>query len=111
MDLSNLMGQVKDMQAKLKESMEKTQENLVNVTSTAESGGGLVKAQINGKREIIGLSIDPTLLKEDNKQMVQDLVIAAVNMAIEDIEVKIKEEMKKSTDGIMPNIPGFDFGL
>lgn len=111
MDMSKLFGQVKDMQEKLKERMKDTQENLGKITTIAESGGGLVKVEINGLREIIGMSIDPSLLTEEKKQMLQDLVMAAVNIGIQDIEVKIKEEMKKTTDGLLPNIPGLDFNL
>ena len=110
MDIMKIMGQVKDMQSKLKERMDEAQSKLADVSSIAESGGGMVKAQVNGKRQVIGLSIDPSLLKEDNKQMVQDLIISAVNMALEDVEGKIKEEMQKATEGAMPNIPGFNLG-
>jgi DNA-binding YbaB/EbfC family protein len=111
MDFTKMMGQMKDMQARLKESMDKAQENLATITTTSEAGGGVVKAQMNGKRELIGLSIDPDLLKTENKKMVQDLVISAVNMALENIEPKIKEEMQKSTEGIVPNIPGMNMGF
>lgn len=111
MDMSKLFGQVKDMQDKLKERMKDTQENLGNISTIAESGGGLVKVEINGLRQIVGMSIDPTLLNEEKKQATQDLIMAAVNIGLENIEVKIKEEMKKTTDGLMPNIPGMNFDL
>jgi nucleoid-associated protein EbfC len=56
------------------------------------------------------LDIDPDIMKESDKILVQDLVIAAVNKAIEEVEVLAREEMKKSTEGLVPNIPGFDLG-
>ncbi len=70
----------------------------------------MVKAVVNGKKQIVDLEIDPELMKPDDKEMMQDLVIAAVNKALVEIDVKVKEEMKKSTDGLLPNIPGFDLG-
>jgi len=62
------------------------------------------------KKQIVNLEIDDDLVKPEDKEMLQDLVIAAVNKAMETIEVRVKEELKKSTEGFMPNIPGMDFG-
>lgn len=68
----------------------------------------MVKATVNGKKQLVDLAIDPELIKPEDKDMLKDLVIAAVNKAMEDVEVKAKEELKKSTEGILPNIPGLD---
>lgn len=111
MDFSKLMGQMKDMQGKLQERMKEAQEKLGDITTTAESGGGMVKVQINGHRQVVGMSIDPDLLKPENKQLLQDLTMGATNKALADIEGQIKETMQASTDGLMPNIPGMDFNL
>ena len=105
-DMMNMLGKVKEVQAKLK----KAKENLVNITVTSESGAGMVKATINGERKIIKLDIDPDIIKSDDKDMLQDLIVAAVNKGMEEIEEKIKEELKKSTEGMLPNIPGLDLG-
>jgi DNA-binding YbaB/EbfC family protein len=99
-----MMGKMKEVQARMKEA----QDNLVNVKAYGESGGGMVKATVNGKRQLINLDIDPTLLKADDKIVLQDLVVAAVNKAAEEAEVLAKEELRKSTDGLIPNIPGLD---
>ena len=56
-----MMGKVKELQARLKEA----QDNLVNVTATGESGGGMVKATVNGKKQVINIDIDPSLLQLD----------------------------------------------
>ena len=101
-----MMGKMKEVQAKVKEA----QANLVNIKTTAESGGGMVKATVNGKKELISLEIDNDLVKPDDKEMLQDLVVAAVNKATQEVEVLAKEEMKKSTEGMLPNIPGMDLG-
>ena len=105
-DMMNMLGKVKEMQAKLKEA----QDNLVKVQATGESGGGMVKATVNGKKQIVNLDIDADLIKPADKEMLQDLVVAAVNKALEEVEEKAREELKKATQGTIPNIPGLDLG-
>lgn len=100
-----MMGKVKEMQTRLKEA----QENLVNVRASGESGAGLVKATVNGRKQLVALDIDPSILKLEDKVLVQDLVVAAVNKAQEEADVLAKEEIKKSTEGLLPNMPGMDF--
>lgn len=104
--MMKMMGKMKEVQARIKEA----QDNLVNVTATGESGGGMVKATVNGKRQLIALDIDPTLLKAEDRIVVQDLVVAAVNKAMEDVEVQAREELRRKTEGLLPNIPGLDLG-
>jgi DNA-binding YbaB/EbfC family protein len=104
-DMMKMMGKVKEMQARMKEA----QDNLAALKVTGESGGGMVKVTVNGKRQIMAIDIDPTILKPEDKVLIQDLVVAAVNMASDKAEVLAKEELRKSTEGILPNIPGMDF--
>lgn len=103
-DMMKMMGKVKEVQAKMKEA----QENLAHIKANGESGGGMVKATVNGKKILISLDIDPALLKADDKIVLQDLIVAAVNKASEEADILAKEEIKKSTDGLLPNIPGMD---
>jgi DNA-binding YbaB/EbfC family protein len=103
-DMMKMMGRMKEVQAKIKEA----QDNLVKVQATGESGGGMVKATVNGKKQLISLDIDAAILKAEDKILVQDLVVAAVNKAAEEAEVLAKEELKKATEGLLPNIPGMD---
>jgi len=103
-DMFNMMGKVKEMQARLKEAQDK----LVHLTATGESGGGMVKAVVNGKKQVLSVDVDPSLLKSDDKGILQDLIVAAVNKALEEAENLAKEELRKSTEGILPNIPGLD---
>lgn len=105
-DMMKMMGQVKEMQAKMKEA----QENLSFIQETGEAGAGMVKAVVNGKKEVLSIEIDPSLMTSDDKEMVQDLTVAAINNAMAKADISAKEEIKKSTEGIMPNIPGMDFG-
>ncbi len=104
MDMSKMFGKVREMQAKLKEA----QENLENITATGEAGAGMVKAVVNGKKKLISIELEESLIKPEDREMLQDLIVAAVNKAIEEVELKANEEMRKSTEGMMPNIPGLD---
>ncbi|HEV8515338.1 MAG TPA: YbaB/EbfC family nucleoid-associated protein [Cyclobacteriaceae bacterium] len=103
-DMMKMMGKMKEVQARLKEA----QDNLALLKVSGESGGGMVKATVNGKRQLIALDIDAAILKAEDKTILQDLIIAAVNKAIDDAEVQAKEQLKKSTEGLIPNIPGMD---
>lgn len=104
-DIMNLMGKMKEVQSRLKEA----QDNLVNITATAEAGAGMVRATANGKRQIVKLEIDKDLVKPEDMDMMSDLVVAACNKALAEVEIKAREEMQKSTEGMMPNIPGMNF--
>ncbi|MEM1137990.1 MAG: YbaB/EbfC family nucleoid-associated protein, partial [Bacteroidota bacterium] len=73
MDMMKMLGKMKEVQAKLQEA----QEGLVDVTETAESGGGMVKVTVNGKKQVVNLTVDDDLIKPEDKEMLQDLVIAA----------------------------------
>jgi DNA-binding YbaB/EbfC family protein len=104
LDMMKMMGKVKEVQARMKEA----QDNLVRVHATSEAGAGMVKATVNGKKQLLAVEIDPAILKPGDQVLVQDLVVAAVNKALDEVDVKAKEELRKSTEGMLPNIPGFD---
>ena len=104
-DMMKMMGKAKEMQSKMKEA----QEQLKSLTSEGEAGGGLVKATVNGNKTLLGLTIDDSLINNADKDMMQDLIVAAVNKAISEVDEQAKEHIKKSTDGLIPNIPGMDF--
>lgn len=103
-DMMKMMGKMKEVQARLKEA----QDNLALLKVEGESGGGMVKATVNGKRQLIALDIDVAILKAEDKIIIQDLVIAAVNKASDEAEIQAREQLKKSTEGLLPNIPGMD---
>lgn len=105
-DMMKIMGQIKEAQSKIKAA----QEQLVNVTAEGESGAGLVKAVVNGKKMLVDLQIDESLNGSEDAEMRKDLIIAAVNKALEAVDEKARQVMKESTDGLLPNIPGFDLG-
>jgi hypothetical protein len=103
-DMMKMMGKMKEVQTRLKEA----QDNLANLRAHGEPGAGMVKATVNGKKQLVQLDIDPSLINPSDKTILQDLVVAAVNKAQQEAEILAKEEMRKSTEGLIPNIPGFD---
>ena len=102
--MMKMMGKVKEMQQRLKEA----QDNLEKIVVTGEAGAGMVKATVNGKKKVIAVEIDSTIMSSSNATLVQDLVVAAVNKAMDEADIKAKDELKKSTEGILPAIPGLD---
>jgi DNA-binding YbaB/EbfC family protein len=103
-DMMKMMGKMKEVQARMKEA----QENLVKLRANGESGAGMVKATVNGKKQLISIDIDNSLFTADDKTILQDLIVAAVNKASEEADILAKEELRKSTEGLLPNIPGLD---
>jgi len=104
--MQGMMKQVQKMQAE----MEKIQSELENKTITQESGGGMVKATANGKKGIVSIEIDNEIIESGDKEMIEDLVVAAINKALEAAGKMAEEEMANVTKGMIPpgmNIPGF----
>ena len=104
-DMMKMLGKMKEVQEKVKEAQDK----LEFITTSAESGAGMVKATVNGKKQVVALEIDKDIITPDDSQMMKDLIIAAINKALEDVDGKAKEELRKSTEGLIPDIPGMDF--
>jgi DNA-binding YbaB/EbfC family protein len=96
--LGNLMKQAQQMQA----DMQKAQEELASMEVTGQSGGGLVKITMTGKHEVRRVVIDDSLLADD-KDMLEDLVAAAINDAVHKVEATTQERMAGLTSGI--NLP------
>lgn len=97
--IGNLMKQAQKMQ----EEMAKAQEELANLEVTGQSGGGLVSVVMTGKHEVRRVSIDNSLLGDD-KDMLEDLVAAAINDAVHKIEDTTKNKFSGLTAGL--NLPG-----
>lgn len=93
---SDLIKQAQKMQA----DMLKMQEELESRTYTATAGGGVVTAEVSGKRELLKLTIDPEAVDPDDVDMLQDLIVAAVNTALRDAEKTSSESMARLTGGI-----------
>lgn len=89
--MQNLMKQAQQMQRK----MQKMQEELANLEVEATVGGGMIKARVNGQKRVVGIEIDKEVVDPDDIEMLQDLVVAAVNEGIRLAEEKHQEEMGK----------------
>jgi DNA-binding YbaB/EbfC family protein len=103
MDVSNLFGKVKEVQ----ERMKAVQNALAQVSLEGEAGAGMVKAVVNGQRKLQKIEVEEATYSD--KELTLDLIVAAVNHAMEKADEHAKNEIKKSTEGLMPNIPGFEF--
>jgi DNA-binding YbaB/EbfC family protein len=99
-DIQYLMKQAK----KLEKAMADAREKLAEISVDAESGGGLVKVQLNGKCEVTKLSIDPKAVDPAEVAMLEDLVSAAINAAVEKARTAADAHMAQATGGI--KIPG-----
>ncbi|GJM59853.1 MULTISPECIES: YbaB/EbfC family nucleoid-associated protein [Persicobacter] len=103
-DMMKMMGKVKEVQDRVREA----QDRLGNITVEGESGAGMVKVVANCKKQIVKLDIDDSLTGAESKTILSDLIVAAVNNAMDKADETAREEIKKSTEGMMPNIPGMD---
>jgi DNA-binding YbaB/EbfC family protein len=98
--LGNLVKQAQELQERLGQM----QEQAAARTVEASAGGGMVTVTINGRLQVVALRIDPEVFKSEDIEMLQDLVIAAVNQGIKNAQDMMAEEMKKLTGGL--KIPG-----
>lgn len=110
--MADMFGKFSDMQSKMKEAQDK----LAEVTVEADAGGGVVKVKANGKREIISIELDKDVIDPEDKEMLEDLVVAGINKALEKAEEAAKEKMQDVYKDLLPGggIPGMDmskFGL
>jgi len=97
-NISSIMKQAQ----KLQEQIVKLQDELADRTVEASSGGGMVIVVANGKQEIISVKIDPEVVNKDDVEMLEDLILSAVNEAKRRAEELAKEELGKITGGIVP---------
>ncbi len=95
-DMKQLMKQAQQMQSQLA----KKQEEMAAKTFTSTSGGGMVTATINGKHELTELKIDPSIVSGDDVDMLQDLVIAAVNEGVRQANEAVQNEMQGMMGGM-----------
>ncbi|PWW00382.1 hypothetical protein DFR52_103588 [Hoeflea marina] len=100
-DIMGMMGKIKDLQGK----MERMQEEIAAMEIEGTSGGGLVTVRLTGKGEMRGLSIDPSLFKEDDVEILEDLIVTAHNAAKAKAEAEVAERTRDLTAGL-PIPPG-----
>jgi DNA-binding YbaB/EbfC family protein len=98
------MGQLMKQAQQIQTKMAKLQEDLGDRTVEASSGGGMVIVVANGRQEVLSIKIEPEVIDPDDVEMLQDLIMAAVNDALARAKEMVNEEMGKLTKGM--NIPG-----
>lgn len=104
MNMQKMMKQVQKMQAE----MAKAQEALGEETVEATAGGGVVTVVVNGHQEIQSIKIDPSAVDPEDVEMLEDLVLAAVNEGLRKSQEMATEKMSKITGGLsIPGLPGF----
>jgi len=101
------LGQIMKQAQQMMKQQEKLQEDLRERVVDADAGGGMVTAFVNGAGEVVKLSIQPEVIDPDDKEMLEDLVLAAINAGLAKAKELKDKEMGKLTGGMgMPNIPG-----
>lgn len=101
------LGQIMKQAQQMMKQQEKLQEDLRERVVDADAGGGMVTAFVNGAGEVVKLSIQPEVIDPDDNEMLEDLVLAAVNAGLAKAKELKEKEMGKLTGGMgMPNIPG-----
>lgn len=98
------MQQLARQAQKLQQQMSKMQEELDEREFEASSGGGMVTVKVNGKRDVLSMKIKPEAVDPDDVEMLEDLVLAAVNEALREASETVESEMSKLTGGL--NMPG-----
>ncbi|MCR4440404.1 MAG: YbaB/EbfC family nucleoid-associated protein [bacterium] len=103
MGLGGLLKQAQKMQ----EQMQRAQEELAALRVEGTAGGGMVKAVVTGKYEVVEVKIDPEVVNPEDVEMLEDLVVAALNQAFQKVQERAAEEMSKVTGGLGSNLlPG-----
>lgn len=103
MNMQEMMKQARKMQ----EQLAQAQESMRDVTIDASAGGGMVKATVNGDLELVSIQIDPDALDPEDVDLLQDMIVAAVNEAIRGVSEVASKQMSSITGGL--NIPGMPF--
>ena len=99
--LGNMLKQAQDIE----ERMAKAQEEAAQKVVSASSGGNMVTVRMNGKQELFSITIDPEIVQSGDVEMLQDLIVAAVNEGVRKSREYMEDEMKAITGGM--EIPGF----
>jgi DNA-binding YbaB/EbfC family protein len=107
MGIPNMAGMMKQLQ-KVQERMAEVQQMLEQKTVTGESGGGMVKVTANGKHQLVKVEVDREVVNPEEIEMLEDLILAAANKALDESGRMAQEEMAKVTSGMIPNIPGLN---
>jgi DNA-binding YbaB/EbfC family protein len=104
MNMADMFGKMMDVQKKMAEA----QEHLAGKSVTAEAGGGMVKVTANGQQRITAVSIEKEVIDPEDAELLEDLIIAGVNKALEEAAAMAKDELARAAGSFLP--PGMDLG-
>ena len=104
LNMSDLFGKVADMQQRMAE----VQDELAQKKVTVEAGGGMVTVTANGAMRITSIKLDPEVVDTEELELLEDLIVAGVNKALDEASEMAKSEMQNVAGGMLP--PGFDLG-
>jgi DNA-binding YbaB/EbfC family protein len=107
MAMPNMQGMMKQVQ-KLQEKMAQVQAELEQKTVSAEAGGGMVRVTVNGKQQVVSIKVEKEVVNPDDVDMLEDLIVSAVNRGLEESQRMASDEMQKVTAGALPKIPGLN---
>ncbi len=100
-DLTKMLSQMQEAQAKVRE----LQQKLAQIQATGEAGAGAVKATVDGHKTVLKLDIDKEFIHPEEKEVLQDLIIAAITLATQAVAEKVQEEVKQSASGMLGGLP------
>lgn len=105
-NMADMFGKFSELQSKVEEA----QKELEKLEVEAEAGGGMVKVKANGKRQVLSIKLDKDVIDPDDAEMLEDLVVAGVNKALEKAEEAAQEKMQDTYKNMLPGggIPGMD---
>ncbi len=106
LNFQDMLARVQEMQSRMAEA----QNRLKGLETEADVGGGMVRVRANGKQELVSISIERGVINPDDAALLEDLIVSAVNKALDQSRALAQEELGKATGGMLPNIPGLDLG-
>ena len=104
LNIADIFGKVAKMQKKMKDA----QETLGRISVTAEAGGGMVKVTATGAQRITAIKLERAVVDPDDMEMLEDLIIAGINKALDEAAGAARQEMRSAASGLLP--PGIDVG-
>jgi hypothetical protein len=107
MAMPNMQGMMKQVQ-KLQEKMEQVQAELERKTVSADAGGGMVRVTVNGRQQLVSIKVEKEVVNPGDVEMLEDLIVSAVNRGLEESQKMAQDEMQKVTAGALPKIPGLN---
>ncbi|VTR97116.1 YbaB/EbfC family nucleoid-associated protein [Tuwongella immobilis] len=104
-EMGQIMGMLRNL-PKMQEQMEQMQQSLGNITAEGQAGGGMVAAKLNGRMELVSCTISEEAMKLNDREMLEDLIVAAVNAAL----VKVREQVAQESSKFVMGAGGFPMG-